>query len=178
MAKAKPDGYPEAQSGLLLDTSGRFVKDSGEVLKVWQPVEVTVLAVDLERKRISLTMKKNPEREGKPADQPKTKENRENQPVVGEGPRPKIAQGKPPQERQEQGRPQREKPGQGRPKPGKPRAEKVPFNNPFAALLGKKKKIGTAPGFPRKACCLRNYLFVPSAALRLSVSTIEVSIHF
>ena len=167
MAKAKPDGYPEAQSGLLLDTSGRFVKDSGEVLKVWQPVEVTVLAVDLERKRISLTMKKNPEREI-----------RENQPVVGEGPRPKIAQGKPPQERQEQGRPQREKPGQGRPKPGKPRAEKVPFNNPFAALLGKKKKIGTAPGFPRKACCLRNYLFVPSAALRLSVSTIEVSIHF
>jgi uncharacterized protein len=128
------------QDGLvhLSQIADRFVKDPGEVLKVRQPVEVTVLAVDLERKRISLTMKKNPEREGKPADQPKTKENRENQPVVGEGPRPKIAQGKPPQERQEQGRPQREKPGQSRPKQGKPREEKVPFNNPFAALLGKK----------------------------------------
>jgi len=128
------------QDGLvhLSQIADRFVKDPGEVLKVRQPVEVTVLAVDLERKRISLTMKKNPEREGKPADQPKTKEKRENQPGVGEGPRPKIAQGKPPQERQDQGRPQRDKPSQSRPKQGKPRDEKVPFNNPFAALLGKK----------------------------------------
>ncbi|MFZ4437456.1 MAG: Tex family protein [Syntrophales bacterium] len=129
------------QDGLvhLSQIADRFVKDPGEVLKVRQPVEVTVLAVDLERKRISLTMKKNPEREGKPADQPKTKESRENQPVVGEGPRPKIAQGKPPQERQDQGRAQKDKPGQSRPKQGKPREEKVPFNNPFAALLGKKQ---------------------------------------
>jgi len=127
------------QDGLihLSQIADRFVKDPGEVLKVHQPVEVTVLAVDLERKRISLTLKKNPERGGKPATPPEKKEIRENQPA-GEGPRPKIAPGKPPQERQEHGRPQREKPGHGRPQQGKSRNEKVPFNNPFAAVFGKK----------------------------------------
>jgi len=127
------------QDGLvhLSQIADRFVKDPGAVLKVRQPVEVTVLAVDLERKRISLTLKKNPERGGKPATPPEKKEIRESQPA-GEGPRPKIVPGKPPQERQEQGRPQREKPGQGRPQQRKPRDEKVPFNNPFAAVFGKK----------------------------------------
>jgi uncharacterized protein len=127
------------QDGLvhLSQIADRFVKDPGAVLKVRQPVEVTVLAVDLERKRISLTMKKQPAAGGKPANLPEKKEIRENQPA-GEGPRPKIMPGKPPQERQEHGRPQREKPGQGRPKQGNPREEKVPFNNPFAAVFGKK----------------------------------------
>jgi len=127
------------QDGLvhLSQIADRFVKDPGAVLKVRQPVEVTVLAVDLERKRISLAMKKQPAAGGKPANLPEKKEIRENQPA-GEGPRPKIMPGKPPQERQEHGRPQREKPGQGRPKQGNPREEKVPFNNPFAAVFGKK----------------------------------------
>ena len=50
------------QDGLvhLSQIADRFVKDPGEVLKVRQTVEVTVLAVDLERKRISLTLKKQP----------------------------------------------------------------------------------------------------------------------
>ncbi|MCG2739841.1 MAG: S1 RNA-binding domain-containing protein, partial [Syntrophaceae bacterium] len=50
------------QDGLvhLSQIADRFVKDPGAVLKVRQPVEVTVLAVDLERKRISLTLKKQP----------------------------------------------------------------------------------------------------------------------
>jgi transcriptional accessory protein Tex/SPT6 len=119
------------------ELADRFVKDPGAVLKVRQTIEVTVLAVDLERKRISLTLKKQPERGGKPVNQPEKREIQENKPV-GEETRPKIAPGKPPQERQEHGRPQREKPGHGRPQQGKPRNEKVPFNNPFAAVFGKK----------------------------------------
>jgi len=127
------------QDGLvhLSQIADRFVKDPGAVLKVRQSVEVTVLAVDLERKRISLTLKKQPAAGGKPENQSEKKESRENRPA-GEGPRPKIMPGKPPQERQEHGRPQREKPGHGRPQQGKPREEKVPFNNPFAAVFGKK----------------------------------------
>jgi len=127
------------QDGLvhLSQIADRFVKDPGAVLKVRQIVEVTVLAVDLERKRISLTLKKQPAAGGKPANPPEKKEIRENKPA-GEGPRPKIAPGKPPQERQQHGRPQREKPGHGRPQQVKPRNEKVPFNNPFAAIFGKK----------------------------------------
>jgi uncharacterized protein len=37
----------------------RFVRDPAEVVKVRQKVEVTVLEVDIDRKRISLSMKKN-----------------------------------------------------------------------------------------------------------------------
>ncbi|MDO9230634.1 MAG: Tex family protein [Syntrophales bacterium] len=127
------------QDGLvhLSQIADRFVKNPGEVLKVRQSVEVTVLAVDLERKRISLTLKKQPAAGGKSATPPEKKEIRENKPA-GEGPLPKIAPGKPPQERQEHGRSQREKPGHGRPQQGKSREEKVPFNNPFAAVFGKK----------------------------------------
>ena len=126
------------QDGLvhLSQIADKFVKDPGEVLKVRQAIEVTVLAVDLERKRISLTLKKQPAAGGKPAHPTEKKENLENRPA-GEGPRPKITPGKPPQERQEHGR-QREKSGRGRPQPGKPHSEKVPFNNPFAAVFGKK----------------------------------------
>ena len=40
--------------------SDKFVKDPTEVVKVQQPVEVTVLEVDLPRKRISLSMKSDP----------------------------------------------------------------------------------------------------------------------
>jgi protein Tex len=49
------------QDGLvhLSQLADTFVKDPASVLKVRQPVTVTVLAVDLERKRISLSMKKN-----------------------------------------------------------------------------------------------------------------------
>ena len=130
------------QDGLvhLSQVSDRFVKDPGEVLKVRQIVEVTVLAVDLERKRISLTLKKQPEPGQKPAKPPENKAVRKNEPAAAEGPRPKIPPGQPPQERQEQGRPQRQRPGpsSGRPDQRKPRDEKVPFNNPFAAIFGKR----------------------------------------
>ncbi|MBU2262356.1 MAG: RNA-binding transcriptional accessory protein [Proteobacteria bacterium] len=118
------------QDGLvhLSQIADRFVKDPGEVLKVRQTVEVTVLAVDLERKRISLTLKKYPAGEKKSASPGEKKEIRENQPA-GEGHRPKIAPGKPPQH----------KPVQRKPPQEKPRDEKVPFNNPFAAVFGKNR---------------------------------------
>ncbi|GBE37411.1 30S ribosomal protein S1 [bacterium BMS3Bbin07] len=47
------------QDGLvhISELSGRFVRSPGDVVKVYQKVTVTVLSVDLQRKRISLSMK-------------------------------------------------------------------------------------------------------------------------
>jgi len=47
------------QDGLvhLSQLSNRFIKTATEVVKVHQKVMVTVLSVDVERKRIALTMK-------------------------------------------------------------------------------------------------------------------------
>jgi uncharacterized protein len=54
------------QDGLVhvSELSDRFVKNPLDVVKVTQKVQVTVLDVDLERKRISLSMKSAPEMEG------------------------------------------------------------------------------------------------------------------
>ena len=51
------------QDGLvhISQLSDRFVKDPAHVVKVHQQVEVSVLDVDLERRRISLSMKSSPE---------------------------------------------------------------------------------------------------------------------
>jgi uncharacterized protein len=59
------------QDGLVhvSQLSDRFIKDPHQVVKVQQKVKVTVLSVDLERKRISLSLKKEPgkkEGESKP----------------------------------------------------------------------------------------------------------------
>jgi uncharacterized protein len=53
------------QDGLvhLSQITNRFIKDPNEVLKVAQKVEVTVTEVDVNRKRISLSMKENEKRE-------------------------------------------------------------------------------------------------------------------
>ena len=50
------------QDGLvhISQLADRFVKDPNQVVKVGQQVQVTVLEVDLQRKRISLSMKSNP----------------------------------------------------------------------------------------------------------------------
>lgn len=50
------------QDGLvhISELSNRFIKNPNEVVKVYQKVMVTVLDVDVERKRISLSMKSNP----------------------------------------------------------------------------------------------------------------------
>lgn len=57
------------QDGLvhLSQLSNRFVKDPNEVVKVHQQVEVTVTEIDVNRKRIALTMKKDePQRKSSP----------------------------------------------------------------------------------------------------------------
>ena len=61
------------QDGLvhISELSDRYVKDPGEVVKVHQKVTVTVLDVDLRRKRISLSMKSP---QGKPKELPKEAE--------------------------------------------------------------------------------------------------------
>ncbi|WP_428327585.1 Tex family protein [Mucilaginibacter sp.] len=61
------------QDGLvhLSQITNRFIKDANEILKVHQKVQVTVTDVDINRKRIALSMKDN---EAKPAE----KEKREN----------------------------------------------------------------------------------------------------
>lgn len=49
------------QDGLvhISELADRFVKDPGEIVKVRQKVKVTVLSVDLERRRIALSMRQN-----------------------------------------------------------------------------------------------------------------------
>ncbi|MDB5134245.1 MAG: RNA-binding transcriptional accessory protein [Mucilaginibacter sp.] len=62
------------QDGLvhLSQITNRFIKDPNEVLKVHQKVEVTVTEVDVNRKRIALSMKVNEPREtSQPRNQPK-----------------------------------------------------------------------------------------------------------
>ena len=51
------------QDGLVhvSQLADRFVRDAAEVVKVQQRVNVTVVEVDLARKRIALSMKANPE---------------------------------------------------------------------------------------------------------------------
>src|SRR6201996_790174 len=62
------------QDGLvhLSQITNRFIKDPNEVLKVHQKVEVTVTEVDVNRKRISLSMKANePREQSRPREQSK-----------------------------------------------------------------------------------------------------------
>ncbi len=100
------------QDGLVhvSQLSDRFVKDPSTVVKVHQKVQVTVLEVDLPRKRISLSMKTN---EKQDMDTRKTTTQR---PTNQASHRPKTED-----------------------KQNRRKAEKTPFNNPFADLFGKRK---------------------------------------
>jgi uncharacterized protein len=100
------------QDGLvhLSEMADRYVKTPADVVKVSQKVEVTVLAVDAERKRISLSMKKTP------GEKNKTEQTEPVKPTAGEQ---KITPQRP-EKRQEQRR------GREAPKP---------FNNSFAEAL-------------------------------------------
>jgi uncharacterized protein len=55
------------QDGLIhvSELADRFVKDPSEVVKVQQQVTVTVMGVDLERNRISLSLRDHPGQPGK-----------------------------------------------------------------------------------------------------------------
>jgi uncharacterized protein len=103
------------QDGLvhLSEMADRFVKTPADVVKVSQKVEVTVLAVDGLRKRISLSMKKTPGEKNKPEHPDETKA------IAGER---KIT-------------PQRQEK-----RPGKKQGRETPkpFNNPFAEALKRK----------------------------------------
>jgi protein Tex len=103
------------QDGLvhLSEMADRFVKTPADVVKVGQKVEVTVLAVDVERKRISLSMKKTPGQKNKPEQTGETKATAGNQKIT-----PQC----------QEKRPDRK---QGREAP-------KPFNNPFAEALKKR----------------------------------------
>ena len=149
------------QDGLvhLNQIADRFVKNPGDVLKVRQTVEVTVLAVDLERKRISLTLKKQPAagatsengpaggRGKAAADARREKTGGKKAPEDGSGQGGKLGEKRAPGEGASgnsapggpsRNRPPQERPDRARPQRIKPRDEKVPFNNPFAAVFGKK----------------------------------------
>jgi uncharacterized protein len=161
------------QDGLvhLSQIADRYVKDPGEIVKVRQAVEVTVFAVDLERRRISLTLKAHPDaangaavkttgkrqtaREnttaGEKAPKLRTERPLKEKAASGKVPLPGTERGDPPQEKTAQESPRREeppkkihprpdrgKPDHSRPQRGRARNEKVPFNNPFVAVFGKK----------------------------------------
>ncbi len=99
------------QDGLahLSEMADRFIKTPSEVVKVGQKVEVTVLALDVDRKRISLSMKKNPGEKKQPDASPQARPTDPNRKISG-------------------GQPERKK-GREAPKP---------FNNPFAEAFRKK----------------------------------------
>jgi uncharacterized protein len=101
------------QDGLVhvSELADRFVRDPAEVVKPQQKVVVTVLEVDLARKRISLTMRsgKRPER---PAQQPGAKT----------APAPPAPAGERPKGRETAPRPRQ------------------PFHNPLADALGRLKR--------------------------------------
>jgi len=63
------------QDGLvhISELADRFVKDPAEIVKVQQKVKVTVLDVDVDRKRISLSMRTTPGRKPSPAAEPSGK---------------------------------------------------------------------------------------------------------
>lgn len=121
------------QDGLvhISELSHQFVEDPRKVVSPGDQVQVKVLAVDLDKSQIALTMKleEKPKVEHKPRPEAKPR-----------GQRPPQAQGGPRNDR-----PRRDdrkgggKPNQRPQGPPKPMREKTPFNNPFAALSGIKK---------------------------------------
>jgi protein Tex len=111
------------QDGLvhLSEMADRFVKTPADVVKVNQKVEVTVLAVDAERKRISLSMKKTPG-EKKANEKTVDQKNAVEPPARLCPAARKIEPGKP----------------SPMPEKKKVREAPKPFNNPFAEALKKK----------------------------------------
>jgi uncharacterized protein len=105
------------QDGLvhISEMSDRFVKDPSQVVKVQQKVTVTVLDVDLERKRISLSMKSAPTNPGVR----NAESGMRNRPAPEKRPEPDRAPRRPAG-------------------PAKGKKEPAPFNNPFADAFKKK----------------------------------------
>ncbi len=102
------------QDGLvhISELADRFVKDPAEVVKVQQKVMVTVMDVDMERKRIALSMKSVPGQSASVHPRTEGEKAKKSAPVSGK------------KDRTQQKKPDRNQ----------------PFNNPFADILGKMKK--------------------------------------
>ena len=98
------------QDGLVhvSELADRFVKNPADIVKVHQKVKVTVLDVDIDRKRIALSMKQNP--------------------VIGDKQERQAAPKGGADSRKNRKKPQAD---------GKKKGD-TPFNNPFAELFGKK----------------------------------------
>lgn len=153
------------QDGLvhISELSHQFVDDPRKVVSPGDQVQVKVLAVDLDKSQISLTMKleerpkvearapqeRAPRRDGpRPPRADGGKPRGEGRPPRGDGkgPRPQHADGKGGDHRGQQRDDRGQRGGGGRPQqgggrgPGGPRPQGTPFNNPFAALLNNNKK--------------------------------------
>jgi uncharacterized protein len=59
--------------------SDRYIKDPNEAVKVNQKVMTTVLEVDVKRKRISLSLKKNPDKPKQERSQLQTQQKKQQQ---------------------------------------------------------------------------------------------------
>jgi protein Tex len=101
------------QDGLihLSEMADRYVKSASDVVKVNQKVEVTVLGVDVSRKRISLSIKKTPG-ENKVVDKKEAADPKAQAQYDKSGSPPRFNQGKKPQSKATE-----------------------PFNNPFVEAL-------------------------------------------
>jgi uncharacterized protein len=153
------------QDGLahISELSHQYIEDPRKVVSPGDQVQVKVLAVDLDKSQISLTMKleEKPKVEARPPSEPR-------QPRGDGKPRPRQGGGgggggrKPqiqPRQPQEQGQPQQAQQNQNQNQPRQNRGggsrpiprdnsqqqqakrpERNPFNNPFAALSGLKDK--------------------------------------
>jgi uncharacterized protein len=151
------------QDGLvhISELSHQFVEDPRKVVSPGDQVQVKVLAVDLDRSQISLSMKleERPKVVARPEQQPRNEKRPQSdgrRPSGGgqahaRGPRQPANGGEPSQQRSGGGGPsQRGGGGQSQHRGGgghqqrgdghaaKPRPEKKPFNNPFAALTNLK----------------------------------------
>jgi len=106
------------QDGLvhISEMADRFVKDPNDVVKVQQKVNVTVVDVDIDRKRISLSMKAVPGERQKPSDHKKASD------------RKKPASRKKPPKKQKAANQKRVK--------DRVKDKDRPFHNPFADLFG------------------------------------------
>jgi uncharacterized protein len=110
------------QDGLVhvSQLADRFVRDPNEVVKVQQQVMVTVLEVDIARKRISLTMKTNPESAATPKPREERPARTDERPKAQERPRT-------PERPRQQDRARSEKPRNDTRKP--PQREEAPMND-------------------------------------------------
>ncbi|MBN1663013.1 MAG: RNA-binding transcriptional accessory protein [Deltaproteobacteria bacterium] len=120
------------QDGLVhvSEMADRFIKSPGDVVKVSQKVEVTVLAVDVERKRISLSMKKTPGEKAATDQQADANGLHRLGTDLKSVPKSQSATGKPPQRDDRKGG----KDFKSVPKKEPPK----PFNNPFAEAFRKR----------------------------------------